>query len=171
MKVLVVYGTKSGCTTGIAEQIGRTLAEKGASVDVISAEEAGRPAEYDAVVVGSGVRVGTWHQPARAWVSDNASVLRSRPTAFFTCGLTIAEGAEKADEVRGYTDKVIEETGVTPVDIGLFAGWNEPKSFTFVERGIMKMMKAPQGDFRDMAAVAEWTGRLAPQLGVLQVDA
>jgi menaquinone-dependent protoporphyrinogen oxidase len=166
MKVLVVHGTKSGCTAGIAEQVAKTLSEQGIRVDVASAESAGSAAEYDAVVVGSGVRVGTWHQSARTWVADNADALKSRPTAFFTCGLMITEGAEKVDEVRGYTDKVIEETGVIPVDIGLFAGWNEPKAFSFVERGVMKVMKAPQGDFRDMDAIAAWTESIAPRLGL-----
>lgn len=166
MRVLVVYGTKSGCTAGVAEQIGTTLTEKGASVDVASADDAGEAAGYDAVVVGSGVRAGTWHQAARTWVADNSAALKSRPVAFYTCGLMIAQGAEKVDEVRGYTDKVIEETGVIPVDIGLFAGWNEPKAFTLVERGIMKMMKAPQGDFRDMGAIAAWTESIAPRLGL-----
>lgn len=166
MKVLVVYGTKSGCTAGVAEQIGRTLAEKGLSVDVASADDAAEADGHDAVVVGSGVRAGTWHQAARTWVADNATALKSRPTAFYTCGLMITEGAEKFDEVRGYTDKVIEETGIIPVDIGLFAGWNEPKSFSFIERGVMKMMKAPQGDFRDMGAIAAWTESIAPRLGL-----
>ena len=60
-KVLVVYATKSGCTTDIAKKIGDTLAENGASVDVVPAEKAGGVDGYDAVVVGSGVRVGQWH--------------------------------------------------------------------------------------------------------------
>ncbi|MFU8891367.1 MAG: hypothetical protein ACNA76_06890, partial [Anaerosomatales bacterium] len=33
-KVLVVYGTKSGCTSGVAERIGSALATSGATVDV-----------------------------------------------------------------------------------------------------------------------------------------
>ena len=53
---------------------------------------------------------------------------------------------------------------VQPVDISLFAGWNEPKHFSFVERTIMKMMKAPQGDFRDWAAIDAWSGKVAGQL-------
>lgn len=166
MKVLVVYGTKSGCTAGVGEQIGKTLADKGAAVDVVAAENAGSPDGYEAVVVGSGVRAGSWHQATRTWVANNADALKSLPVAFYTCGLVIADGDDKIEEVRGYTDKVIDETGVTPTDIGLFAGWNEPKSFSLLERGVMKMMKAPQGDFRDMDAIAAWAESIAPRLGV-----
>jgi menaquinone-dependent protoporphyrinogen oxidase len=164
MKALVVYGTKSGCTMGIAEKIGETLAAKGLSVDVMPAEKAAAAADYDAVVVGSGVRAGSWHAGARTWVTDNADALKAMPVAFYTCGLTAAD-AQKAEEMRAYTDPVIEASGVTPIDVGLFAGWNEPKEFSFVERSILKLMKAPEGDFRDLDAVQAWAEKITPQLG------
>lgn len=165
-RVLVVYGTKSGSAVGIAERIGETLAADGASVEVVPVETAGDPAGYDAVVVGSGVRVGQWHEPARAWVTEHAEALKARPTAFYTVGLMITQGPEKEEEVRGYTDPLIEATGVEPVDLGLFAGWNEPRRFNLIERTVMKAMKAPQGDFRDMDAIAAWARAAAPKLGL-----
>ena len=165
MKTLVVYGTKSGCTTGIAERIGATLAERGMTVDVRPVEKAGDPSGYDAVVVGSGVRVGSWHAPVKEWVTANADTLKGLPVAFYTCCLTLATDSEKVDEVRAYTDALVAESGVTPVDVGLFAGWNEPKSFSLIERTVMKVMKAPQGDFRDFDAVAAWAKDMAPRLG------
>lgn len=166
MKALVVYATKSGCTTGVAEQIGTTLSEKGVQADVLPAESAPSPEGYDAVIVGSGVRVGTWHESARTWVEANADALKKTPTAFYTCCLTIANGEEKADEVRAYTDPLIESSGVRPVEIGLFAGWFEPKQFSFLERSVLKLMKAPEGDRRDFDAIAKWTEQVAPKLGV-----
>ncbi|NTV76079.1 MAG: efflux RND transporter permease subunit [Holophaga sp.] len=48
--------------------------------------------------------------------------------------------------------------------LGLFAGWNEPKGFSFLERTILGAMKAPKGDFRDWAAIDEWTTSVAPRL-------
>lgn len=165
-KILVVYATKSGCTTDVAKQIGETLVARGASVDVVPAEKAGSVAGYDAVVVGSGVRMGQWHESARTWVTTNAGALKALPVAFYTCNLTLAQEPEKTAEVRAYTDALIEATGIKPIDIGLFAGWNEPKKFSLVERVIMKAMKAPQGDFRDFAAIDSWTGNVAPMLGV-----
>jgi menaquinone-dependent protoporphyrinogen oxidase len=162
-KVLVVYGTGSGCTSGIAEQIGKTLAENGATVDVKPATDKPDASAYDAVVVGSGVRGGTWHAPVREWVKSNSATLKSKPLAMFTVGLMIREEG-KRDEVAGYGKPVVDENGLAPIGTGLFAGWNEPKSFSLPERLIMKVMKAPQGDFRDMAAVSEWTRSVAPQL-------
>ena len=162
--VLVVYGTKTGCTAGIAEKIGATLAETGLSADVHPVEKAPEPSGYRAVVVGSGVRAGSWHGTVKEWVTANAEALTSRPVAMFTACLTMASDPEKADEVRAYTDALLADTGITPIDIGLFAGMNEPKTFSLPERLIMKAMKAPQGDFRDYEAVAGWARGIAAGL-------
>lgn len=165
-KILVVYGTKTGCTAGIAEKIGETLAALGASVDVKPAQDAPDAAAYDAVLVGSGVRASNWHGAVKKWVAANAEALKVRPVAFFTACLTMASEPDKADEVRAYTDPLIAETGVTPVDIGLFAGMNDPAKYSLPERLILKALKSPQGDFRDFEAVAEWTRAVADRLGV-----
>lgn len=165
-RALVVYGTKTGCTQGIAERIGATLAARGSAVDVVAASDKPDPAGYDAVIVGSGVRVGSWHGSVKEWVAANAALLRQVPTAFFTACLTMAAEPAKADEVRAYTNPLAEETGLEPVDIGLFAGMNEPKRFSLPERLVMKAMKAPQGDFRDFEAVSAWADLVAGKLGL-----
>lgn len=165
-RVLVVYGTGSGCTAGVAERIGAAVAATGATVEVVSAKDAPSADGYDAVFVGSGVRAGNWHAPVKEWVTSNAAALTSGKVAFYTTCLTMASDPAKADEVRAYTDPLIAETGVTPADVGLFAGWNEPKRFSFIERTIMKMMKAPEGDFRDWDAIDAWASGAAVKLGV-----
>jgi len=158
-KVLIVYGTGTGCTAGIAERIGATLTAAGATVEVVAAKGAPSAVGYDAVLVGSGIRASNWHKPAKEWVAANADALKTVPVAFFTACLSMAD-AEKADEVRAYTDALIAETGVEPVEVGLFA------EFPFVERTILKLMKAPTGDFRDWDAIDAWTTEVAGKLGV-----
>jgi len=165
-KVLVVYGTGTGCTTGVAEQIGKSLTDRGVTVDVVAAKDAPAPTGYDAVFVGSGVRAGNWHGPVKEWVGANAAALKEVPVAFFTACLTMATEPGKAGEVRAYTDELIRTTGVKPVDVGLFAGWNEPKRFSFVERTILKMMGAPVGDFRDFATIGSWALATVDKLGL-----
>jgi len=163
-KVLVVYGTKSGCTAGVAERIGSALAATGAIVEVAPAEDKPDPAGYDGVIVGSGIRVGHWHAATKEWVAENADALKVRPTALYTVCLTIATEPEKVDEVRAYTDPVLAESGIEPIDIGLFGGWFEPKRFTFIERTVLKAMKAPQGDHRDWDEIDKWVAGIAPKL-------
>lgn len=164
-KVLVVYGTGTGCTAGVAERIGKALGAD-ASVDVVAAKDAPAADGYDAVFVGSGVRAGNWHAPVNSWVAANAAALKAVPVAFFTACLTMAQDPSKADEVRAYTDALVAETGVKPIDIGTFAGWNEAKRFSFVERTILKLMKAPEGDFRQWDEIDEWAAATATRMGV-----
>jgi menaquinone-dependent protoporphyrinogen oxidase len=165
-KVLVVFGTKTGATQDIAEWIGAEVSETGHEVTVASAPDAPPPDGFEAVIVGSGVRAGNWHSPVTDWVVEHADRLRELPVAFFTVGMTMATQPERADEVRAWTDALIEKSGVEPIDIGLFAGMNEPKRFSLPERLILKAMKVPEGDFRDEAAVRKWARKTAGKVGL-----
>lgn len=160
-RVLVVYATRSGCTEGVAERIGETLVHLGFDVETVSADQAGDPSGFDAVIVGSGVRAGLWHGSAKSWVAKHQESLRAMPVALYTCGLVIMQGDEKVAEVRAYTDQIISAAGIEPLDVGLFAGWNEPDAFSMPERVVMKLMKTPRGDFRDNAAITSWTEQVA----------
>lgn len=163
-KVLVGYASGTGCTKGVAERIGETLARAGARVDVAPFASAPDPAAYDAVVAGSGTRAGSWHPVAKKWVARHASALKSRPVALFTVGIAMAHGADKTAETLGVTDRLLAKTGVEPLDIGAFAGWYDPAKFSFLERKVMRMAKAPEGDFRDWTAIESWTTSVAPRL-------
>ena len=46
----------------------------------------------------------------------------------------------------------------------MFAGWYEPDKFNFVERKIMQIAKAPEGDHRDWTAIDNWATHVAPML-------
>lgn len=162
--VLIVYGSGTGCTAGVAQRMGDVIAKRGVSVEVVSATEAPDAAGYGAVIVGSGVRAGSWHKSAKEWLVRNAEALSDIPLALFTVCLTPAQDAGKVDEVRAYTDPLLAETGVKPVDVGVFAGWNEPREFSFVERMVLKLLKAPEGDFRDWPVIEAWAERTADAL-------
>jgi len=163
-KVLVCYMSGTGCTKGVAEKIAETLERVGADVDIAPVTSKPNVAAYDAVVAGSGVRAGAWHPAAKKWAARNADALKGRPLALFTVGIALAHGPEKRDEMLGYTDKLLAKTGLDPVDLGVFGGWYEPQRFSGIERRIMKMAKAPEGDFRDWNAIQDWATGVARKL-------
>ena len=165
-KVLVAYATKTGCTQGVAEKIGETLAEMGAEVEVHAANKAPKAGEYDAVIVGSGVRAGNWHGPAKKYIRKNADALKERPMALFVSCLTMVAEPEKVDEVRAYTDKLLEETGVEPTDYGFFGGWFIPEKFSPVGRSILQKFGAEEGDFRDWDNIEAWAREAGGKLGI-----
>jgi hypothetical protein len=49
---------------------------------------------------------------------------------------------------------------------GVRTGWNEPKRFIFIERTVLKVMKSPEGDFRDFGAIGPWAAETASKLGL-----
>jgi menaquinone-dependent protoporphyrinogen oxidase len=53
MRVLIVYASRYGSTQGIAERIAATLRRQGVETTVTPVHDAGDPAGYDAVVIGS----------------------------------------------------------------------------------------------------------------------
>ncbi len=163
-KVLVVYWTGTGCTEGVAKRIAATLADQGMEVDVKTFRSAPDTSGYDAVVAGSGTRAGSWHAAAKRWMTGNAVALKEKPLAIFTVCMALSEGPENTEEALGYTDKLLAKTGLEPLGRGVFAGWYEPQKFNWLERQIMKMKKAKEGDFRDWEAIENWAAGLVPSL-------
>src|SRR3954451_8614065 len=136
MTVLVAYASKHGATTEIAEALGRDLRSRGIDADVKRAEEVGGFDDHEAVVLGSALYMGKWLPAARA-VRDRCTV---EPTWLFSCGPL---GAPPLP---------------APPDLGprhrVFSGRLRRDDLSLGERGIVRVVKAPYGDFRDWDAVA-----------------
>ena len=74
-RVLVAYATKSGSAQGVAEKIGETLTNRGAEVEVRSVKERLDVTSYDAVVLGSAIRMGKWLKSATSFAEKNRDYL------------------------------------------------------------------------------------------------
>ena len=86
MKVLVVYASRHGGTRGIAERIGEVLHADGFDAQVVSADKAPRPDSADAVVIGSGVYMGSWLKEGTGYIERNQVALAKRPVWLFSSG-------------------------------------------------------------------------------------
>jgi menaquinone-dependent protoporphyrinogen oxidase len=86
MRVLIVYGSKSGATAEVADTVAATLAERGIVADVCAAESCPSPDGYDGVLVGSGLYEGRWLSAPTWFVRSHAARLRTIPVWFFSCG-------------------------------------------------------------------------------------
>ncbi len=164
-RVLVVYATKYGATAGIAEKIGQVLRAAGLAVDVQQAGQAGDPAAYQAVVLGSAVYIGRWRKEAAKFLRDNEQTLAQRPVWIFNSG-PLGEGnaAEQAGDL-GFPK------GLRPIaerikvrDIAIFFGAVDLAKLNPLERWMLKNVKSPSGDFRDWEAIAAWATGIAAAL-------
>lgn len=168
-KILVTYTSRTGWTVGVAEAIGKTLAESGASVDVLPMRDVKDLSAYDAVVAGSGINGAAWRPEAMQWVRDHQAELKRKSFAAFLVCMTLA--MKNGEQYRSHVASWLEPVRalVRPVSEGLFAGgldlhklptWREGLGFRLsVLFGVWKA-----GDHRDWDAIRTWALELRPLL-------
>ena len=115
--------------------------------------------EYDAVVLGSAVYAGHWLAPATSLVSRFQAQLAEVPVWLFSSGpvgfpLTPA----KAEDMTG----VVSAIGA--IEHRLFAGRIDRSELGRLERAMLRMVRAPEGDYRDLGEVSHWATAIAETL-------
>jgi len=164
-KVLVAYGTKYGATAEIAEKIGETLHQAGLQADVQRTDRVGDVAAYGAVVLGSAVYAGRWVKGAAKFLETNAETLAGRPVWLFSSGPTgqgdpvqLMKGWRFPEALQPVADRI------GPRDVAVFHGAIDVKKLNFIERLLIRGIKAPTGDFRDWGAITAWAAAIAATL-------
>ncbi len=159
-RILVCYATRYGSTRGIATIIADELRDAGYEVTLSPASDAGDPAGYDAVIIGSPLYMGKWLADAREFVSRFRDSLRSRPVAVFSAGFTLREQtAGNLDAADGALASSVRPY-LSPVSAGYFAGRLDPDHMTAADRAVIALAGTVPGDFRDPGEVKKWAGTL-----------
>jgi len=97
-RVLLVYATRHGSTTEVADAIAEELRAAGAEVELHEASSAPDPGAYDAVVVGAPMIMG-WHKEAAKYVKRHRQALAGLHWAVFVTAASLTDDGSK--EVRG----------------------------------------------------------------------
>lgn len=168
-KILVTYASRFGATAGVAEAIGKTLAEHGAQVDVLPMKDVADLTAYQAVVAGSAINSGAWLPEALQFVQKHQAELRSKRFAAFLVCMTL--GMKNGAQYRSYVSSWLDPVRmlVRPVSEGLFAGALDiARMPSFSDRlkfrlsvlfGVWK-----EGDHRNWNAIRDWAEDLQPLL-------
>ncbi len=169
-KILVTYASKTGSTAGVAEAIGKTLAEGGAQVDVLPMQAVNDLDSYGAVVAGSAIRDRKWLPEAMQFVRTHQATLARKPFATFLVCMTLAmPNGEKyrdfvvdlAQPVRALVKPVREGQFAGALDISKLSSWGDRLKFRMsVALGVWK-----EGDHRDWNAIRVWAESIQPLLG------
>lgn len=164
-RVLVAYATKYGATAEIADRIGEVLRQAGLNADVLPADRVDDVSAYQAVVLGSAVYMGQWRKEAARFLTANESVLAERPVWIFSSGPTgegdpmeLMEGWHFPGKLQPVADRI------KPREITAFHGATNQDKMSFFDKRVLKMVKAPLGDFRDWEAIAAWAEAIAGEL-------
>jgi menaquinone-dependent protoporphyrinogen oxidase len=157
MKVLVTAASKHGTTTEIADAIAEVLRSTHLEVDVIPPDDVQTIADYDAVVLGSGVYAGHWLKPAKAFVERHELALRGRAVFLFSSG-PIGDPPRPLEDPAEVA--AIDDTTMA-LDHRVFAGRLSEDELGLGERLIIKMVQAPFGDFRSWDDITDWARTIA----------
>ena len=161
MKVLIVYASKYGSTIDVAAAIGETLRARGHAADMHEAGTAPAPNGYDAAVIGSAVYIGSWLKAASTYVDTHAAALRERPVWLYGVGpLGLEDPQPAGDPEQAAT--LVESVGAR--GYVTLSGALDRSRLSLVDRLITRVVKAPDGDFRDWEAIRAWTNGVAAAL-------
>ena len=167
-KILVAYASRAGSTAGVAEAIGKSLDERGASVDVEIVDSIKDVSPYDAAVIGSAIR-GKWLPEGMQFIQTHQAELRKIPCAVFMVCMTMAMKNEQYRE--GVKDWMVPaRTLLKPVKEGYFAGELDfaklPLTFDVLMLKLSSRFGFPAGDHRDWAAIHTWANEVGTVLGL-----
>jgi len=161
MRVLVSAASKYGSTAEVAEAIAAELREHGLGTLVREPTTVSGLDVFDAAVLGSGVYIGHWLDPAKELVALHADTMRQRPVWLFSVG-PIGKPL-KPDEVP--VDVVPMLATTCAREHHIFAGCLDRSRLNFVEKAPVVALRAPEGDFRDWDEIREWARSVASALG------
>ena len=150
IRVLIPYGTSEGHTARIAEYIANVIRNHGCEahpVDIKQRPAGVEPARYDAVIVGASVHMGKHEEYVHDFVRRHRKTLERLPAAFFSVSLAAHDNTEAArDEVEGYIERFVQQTGWRPHTIGRFAGALLYTRYGLIKRWIMKRIAREKGN-------------------------
>jgi menaquinone-dependent protoporphyrinogen oxidase len=164
-RVLVAYATKYGATAEIADKIGQVLGHAGLPADVLCVNDVRDPTFYAAVVLGSAVYIGRWRREAAKFLQAHAAELADVPVWLFSSGPTgegnpaeLTQGWQFPSNLQPIADRI------KPRDVALFHGASDPEKLNFIEKWMLKNVRAPVGDYRDWQAITSWATTIAKEL-------
>ena len=165
-RILIAYGSRCGSTGGVAEAVGQVLSKAGTAADVRPVKDVNDLSPYQAVIVGSAIRMGKWLPEAVEFVKTHQETLTQLPVAYFAVCLTMKDDTvENRRKALGFLDPVCKQfSQVKPLDIGLFAGAVDYKKLSLAYSLILKVKGAPEGDFRNWEAIRTWAAGIRPVL-------
>lgn len=161
MRVLVAVASRHGSTREIAAEAAEALRAAGLEVDLLEAGAVSSLAGYGAVVLGSAIYMGAWLPEAKRLVERHRGELAALPLWLFSSG-PLGEGdPQPQPDLAALTAPF---SGLAVRGHEVFAGKLDRSTLGMGEKLIARLVKAPDGDFRDRAAVRAWAEAVAAEL-------
>lgn len=162
-KILITYATRAGSTPEIATAIGEVIASRGFTADVRPVRENPSLYAYQAVIIGSAIRMGAWLPEAVDFVKMNQYILNRIPCAIFTAHMLNTGDDETSRRARlVYTAPIREMLALQ--DEVFFTGEINYSKLSILDRVIAKAVERntglKQGDLRDWNEIRNWANTI-----------
>lgn len=164
MRILVVVASRHGSTRSIAARLALQLSGRGHSTEIDDVSDRHHAHsvdidQFDAAVIGSAVYEGHWMREARRFLLQNAVALQQRPVWLFSSGPV-------GDEQVGVDERHLADLRASVDGRGhhVFAGRLDRDDLGRMERWIVDVVHAHDGDYRDWADIDGWAASIADEL-------
>ena len=157
-RILVVFASSNGQTHLIADAIAGHLRNAGHGVELSDALAGGAPPpeDYDAVIVGSRVRMGRHANEIVEYVVANRYALSRIPSAFFSVSMAAA-APHRGPDPEGYMETLFGAANWRPERFAAFAGGLPYRKYSPLMRMVMKWISKRAGQTTDTSRDHEFT--------------
>jgi len=143
-RILVTYATRAGSTVEVAAAIGETLAKRGFAVDVKPVKAKPSLDGYQAVVLGSAIRIGSWLPEMMDFIKQHQPTLGALPTALFSVHMLNTADDDTSRTARAAYTAPARQL-LTPAAEAFFAGKMDYARLSFLDRVIAKAVEGSTG--------------------------
>lgn len=156
--VLIVYHTTEGQTAKIADRIGAVLEAADVTVDVFGANGAPPPTGYDGVILGDSIHLTQHSQSLTRYAKTHIDELHTMPLALFQVSLTSAtKDEEHSTKAHQLLADFVDETGIDPDLVGLFAGSLAYTKYGWFKRRLLREIVFADIGETDISSDHEYT--------------
>ena len=157
MTVLVTAASRHGSTAEIAQALADGLARRGVAVEVRDPRDVPDGAGHDAVVLGSAVYAGRWCRDARALAARLAASPSPPPVWLFSSGPV----GDPPRPVEDPPDAAVVTALTSAVAHRTLSGRLDRRRLGPLERAVVRVVRAVDGDVRDWGAVDAYAAEIA----------
>jgi menaquinone-dependent protoporphyrinogen oxidase len=182
-KALIVYGTRTGTAAITAQDIAETLQKKGIETRVLNTkkEKIKSIAEYDLIIVGSGIQIGRWTGEPEDFLKKYQKELASKKVALFVnCGSAVEKLNPDKPEIAAnartkYLDEKAAKYNLKPVALGFFGAIYNFNTMSWIMKKGMEQERPKLAaayketepgvyDTRDTEAIRKWAEEIAAKI-------
>jgi menaquinone-dependent protoporphyrinogen IX oxidase len=182
-KALIVYGTRTGTAAITAQDIAQQLQNQGVETKVVDAKKEKNEsiAEYDLIIVGSGIAVGNWTGEPESFLKKFQKELAGKKVALFVnCGsaaeaMNVGKPEVATNARRKYLEEKAAKYNLTPVALGFFGAIYNFNTMSLIMRKGMESLRPELAaayketepgvyDTRDLDGIRNWARELLTKI-------